>query len=1619
MRTGFAPRRKSFRNAPLSIAARRAVAPRVRHALGLIERLEERRLLSAAITNDAANLGKFTVSLLEDVAGANDALSLRVASGQLQYKLNAADFTSDLNSSSPGVQALSLSQISRLDISLLTGNDALTLDFDGGSVIPMISGVSYVGGAGSDLINVSTDANFTLTNSSLNISPGGIVNLNGIERANLVGGNSLNLMDASAFTGSVTMDGQGQDDTLIGGAGNDVLVGTQGSDQIEGRGGNDVLYSGNSGSTVYGGDGNDTLIGDNGKDFLFGQGGDDLLFGNNGADVLSGDAGNDTLDGGGGNDAIAGGEGVDAVQAIGGVSFVLTNSTLTGLGTDSLTSIEAAILTGGTNNNTLDASAFTGSTTLNGGGGADVLIGGSGANNFVNNQAGDTTIVGGSGTNVANLTPSGFVSLSDSGGLDDINFSTSQTGITIDLAKSNGTGQNVDGNGFTVSLNGTFENVIGTAFTDDVLGNTADNIIYGGLGADRIDGAAGNDIIYGGTGGALGNSADSDGSNDIIYGGLGTDQIDGGTGDDIIYGGTGGVFVSTSDQDNSNDIIYGGIGNDRVDAGAGNDVIFGGTSTATGDSDNAIGTSNDVIYGGLGADQIDGGAGNDIIFGGTATSASDSDASNDIIYGGLGADQIDGGAGNDIIFGGTASGTTDRESASGNDIIYGGLGRDQIDGGAGNDIIYGGTGGAINSTADQDASNDIIYGGLGADQVDAGAGNDIIFGGTGSPDTDIAAGNDIIYGSAGNDILGGGTGDDALIGGTGNDTYLFISTNLGSDTITEDASLGTDTLDFSAFGAAVTLDLAQTSTQVISSGNLSLALSSDTGIENVVGGKFADTIYGNARDNKIFGADQLDDRFANPATWQGVTQVVFLDFDSNHSQLVTNDHVYTQAERDAIQARLTADYASFHFQFTQAQPSGQYATLFFNKSPIINGTPQPGGLASELDFRNLNLSASAAIDINPFLGGHNQPEATSENYIAFSATVASHELGHTLGLRHLDSAGPIGFGIPARVPATDFLPAYPGPAQAFETNQHLMASPDSVGSTFFDAVGDAFFGEREAVKIAFDENGTAVNEQAGAHGSRATAQPLNLTSLAVPNTVVDGYNYGKDFAFAATDVVGSIGLNGGTSEDDFYSFTGRAGDVMNIQVMSNSITRIANKIDSILRVYDANGNVVAYFNSTGLNDDENEGRDSVLVDLVLPSDGTFFIQVDTFADASLGVADTDTGDYELFVYRFDAGNATDGGDYLDGRAGNDSLAGGLGDDILIGGPGVNVVDGGAGTDKIIESGDVNFALSNSNLTGAGSSSLMSIERATLTGGASGNTFNLNGWTGTALIDGGLGTNTLIGGNVANIWTMTTVGAGNINSTITYINIENFAGGTASDAFIWLNTPNAWSITASNAGNVGASNFTGMENLAGGSSSDSFTFATGAGVSGTINGGAGINSLNYAAFLTGVTVNMTTGVATATGGISNFQHVFGGAGNDNFTGNAAANLLVGNAGNDTAFGTDGRDILIGGLGGDLLDGGNDDDILIGARTSYDANVSALLAIAQEWTRTDVSYAGRRDHISGALAGGLNGTFVLNATTVFDDTRTIDTLWGRGGTDFFIYGTRDDVMDAVNGETTTKI
>jgi Ca2+-binding RTX toxin-like protein len=131
-----------------------------------------------------------------------------------------------------------------------------------------------------------------------------------------------------------------------------------------------------------------------------------------------------------------------------------------------------------------------------------------------------------------------------------------------------------------------------------------------------------------------------------------------------------------------------------------------------------------------------------------------------------------------------------------------------------------------------------------------------------------------------------------------------------------------------------------------------------------------------------------------------------------------------------------------------------------------------------------------------------------------------------------------------------------------------------------------------------------------------------------------------------------------------------------------------------------------------------------------------------------------------------------------------------------------------------------------------------------------------------------------------------------------------------------------------------------------------------------------------------------------------------------TGGGGHDILVGGAGNDSLTGGGLASVLIGGTGADAVTGGAAGDLLIGGSTSFDANVAALQAILAEWERTDATYTERIDHLRGAAAGGLNGTFFLKSTTVHDDA-TADALQGGPGMDWF-WAQLAEVLDLQAGE-----
>lgn len=351
-------------------------------------------------------------------------------------------------------------------------------------------------------------------------------------------------------------------------------------------------------------------------------------------------------------------------------------------------------------------------------------------------------------------------------------------------------------------------------------------------------------------------------------------------------------------------------------------------------------------------------------------------------------------------------------------------------------------------------------------------------------------------------------------------------------------------------------------------------------------------------------------------------QRVFLNFDTWTG---SGEHVYTAAERDEITSRVAAIYAPWDFSFSHTVvPPAPYAELRYN----LGGT---GGQSSDVDFRNLDLGGSSTININGFLDGSvsSLPE-TFENVVALSTTIGAHELGHLAGLRHADSFGPIGAGLPPLFPpgVEDYNPNYPGPLEAVETTRHTMASPITTGETLAEVLAMTYHGERSAVKLEFNEEGIVTNETGAPHASPGAAQSLSLPTLAVPNTLKSGdLNFGRQL-FADIEVItGQITVGG---QIDYYEFEGQQGDFFNLEVVSRLSDRITPTIDPKLTVLLPDAVTVApYFAGTALNEDEFETLDSALVDLTLSETGTYFVQV--AAESA-----SDVGNYELLVYRFRA-----------------------------------------------------------------------------------------------------------------------------------------------------------------------------------------------------------------------------------------------------------------------------------------------------------------------------------------------------------------------------------------------
>lgn len=629
-----------------------------------------------------------------------------------------------------------------------------------------------------------------------------------------------------------------------GGPGNDIIHGGNGPDYIDGQLGDDLLAGNEGEDVVLGGLGDDEIWAELDDDKLSGGHGKDTLVSRRDVAWLSLDPGSlvhrrssgaplstftlvDVFEvarlfggyqanrfeidswtselyiwGAGGRDVLAVSGDMDMTLTdvnmgiIQTVFFYLANGFIKDAAliladgtTYHLGSLETVQLTGGPSANVLDASGYSRGTTLEGLGGNDWLLGGSGDDRFIYNAN--------AGSNLGTDRVTGGT------GFDTLDFSgTTVAGVYVHLGDTSGYVVNSNLS-LLLGSNADLEAVIGGGGNDILIGNALDNLLIGGPGNDQLAGGPGDEVYAYDT--------DTNWGSDVITenAGEGNDTIDfsATTGRSVVLD----LSVSGPQQVNANlTLEIGGDGEIENLIGGSRDDFLGG---------NGFGQN---LYGGPGADELKGRGGDDYLDGGPG---------NDLLDGGSGNDYIEEQDNTDFYLSDTAleraDGEVDQLVSIELAILRGGTSLNIFDltGWTGDAVLDGtGQGDTTDRLTDRfvmTANADFTVTDLGPNDVrvtlSTGAVIDLLriervflTGGSGDNILDASAvtldaggqvratfrltggeGDDVLRGGPGGDALYGGGGDDVLSGGRGSD---LIDGGAGMDELVEERNADSLTL---------------------------------------------------------------------------------------------------------------------------------------------------------------------------------------------------------------------------------------------------------------------------------------------------------------------------------------------------------------------------------------------------------------------------------------------------------------------------------------------------------------------------------------------------------------------------------------------------------------------------------------------------------------------------------------------------------------------------------------------------------------------------------------------------------------------------------------------------------
>jgi acrosin len=386
-----------------------------------------------------------------------------------------------------------------------------------GSLAPLTAPITVSSTGGSTVLTVDDSADtdnrtLVLSNTTVTGLPLSWIAYSNLAQLNLLLGDGANSVDVSAFTGNASLSGSGGQNTVIAHADanftlTDTLLTRSGGDgnaSIELAGISDAVLTigGTAGHQI-------NALGFRGDVTLTGGAGNDWLIGGAGRGVLCGGLGSNTLVGGGGPSTV-----VEAQDD----SFVLTDTLLTGTGAapfrDVLMNIAAAVLTD-TNTTgvgrTLNAAAFTGSVTLQGGTGINTLVGGRGTNEVAEEEDASFTL----SSTVLRATQGTRAVTTD------LLHGVFQRALLVDT--------NTDGTGRVLNA---------AAFTGNVTlqGGAGSDTLIAGSGNDSLDGGGGNNVLLGGRGHDTLSGGGS--GRNLLIAGAGLTSLVAGSGGDILVAGS-------------------------------------------------------------------------------------------------------------------------------------------------------------------------------------------------------------------------------------------------------------------------------------------------------------------------------------------------------------------------------------------------------------------------------------------------------------------------------------------------------------------------------------------------------------------------------------------------------------------------------------------------------------------------------------------------------------------------------------------------------------------------------------------------------------------------------------------------------------------------------------------------------------------------------------------------------------------------------------------------------------------------------------------------------------------------------------------------------------------------